>query len=194
MPKPFTFPDLFDDAKRISITDLRKWGYLTQGRCMSGTITWRREGEVTGSVGLAVDMRGENPCIEFCYTLNGEPVQYRIYFDEVASNLGKGTIWYFLCPQTMKRCRVLYLHRGRFIHREGCTETMYRKQTYSPRTRALVRLLDAHLEAEEAETAMYGKHFRTHYKGRQTKRCSHLLQKMKGAFEHPYQLERLMLM
>lgn len=193
MPKPMTLPDLFDDVRSISITKLKGWGYLKPNYQTSFSITWTREGQVTGSIGVRTHMSSRNPFVEFAYSLNGEPLHYKVYLDAVPSNLGKGSVWYFICPQTMKRCRILYFNRGRFVHREGCKDAMYRKQTYSHHTRGLMRLLDAHIDAEAAQSEMHGRNFRTHYKGQQTKRCARLLQKMEGAFQHPYQLEMLLL-
>lgn len=193
MPKPHTLPYLFDDAQRISITTLRRWGCLRTGYQQTFTMNWRRGDEVTGSIGVCIHMSSEDPFMELSYSVNGKPMRYKVYFDAVPSNLGKGEVWYFQCPQTMKRCRVLYLHRGRFVHRDGCSETMYRKQIYSAHTRGLMRLLDAHIEAEEATDEMHGRHFRTHYNGQQTKRYNRLLQKTRGAFTDPSQLESLLL-
>lgn len=193
MPKPHTLPDLFEQAHMVSTTSLKKWGYLKAGRFVSFTVTWSHAGEVTGSVGVHVDTTTGNPFIEFSYNYRGEPVKYKVHLDAVPSNLGKGSVWYFICPHSMKRCRVLYLYGGRFVHRDLCKGMMYLNQTYSRDARAMIGLLDAHMDADKAQAEMYGRHFRTHYKGRPTKRYTRLLARMRGAFTDPDQLTRLLM-
>ncbi len=194
MPKPHTFPDLFEQAHTVSTSRLREWGYLRAGRLVSLTVTWSHAGEVTGSVGVRIDTTTDCPFLEFSYRFGGEPVQYRVHLDAVPSNLGKGSVWYFICPRTMKRCRVLYQCGGRFVHRDECKGMMYLKQTYSHDTRAMIGLLDAHMDADKARAEMYGRHFRTHYKGRPTKRYTRLLERLRGAFTDPDQLSRMLMM
>ena len=52
MPKCSTFPYLFDQAKHISTSELRKWFYFNSFK--TGTITWSRNGYETGSIGVTV--------------------------------------------------------------------------------------------------------------------------------------------
>jgi len=39
MPKFPTFPTLFEDVLQISVTKLKKWGYLEKPQIKSGAIT-----------------------------------------------------------------------------------------------------------------------------------------------------------
>ena len=43
---------------------------------------------------------------------------------DVPSNLEEGIVWYFLCPETGKRCGKLYLQGTRFLHREAAKGAM----------------------------------------------------------------------
>ena len=63
------------------------------------------------------------------YLQNGRPISYKISLVSLASNIGRGVVWFFLCPQTSKRCRKIYLLRERFLHREAFTGCMYEIQT-----------------------------------------------------------------
>ena len=50
MPKPHTFPTLYDDLKTVSISFLTMHGYLKPNQWRSGTITWTRNGNKTASI------------------------------------------------------------------------------------------------------------------------------------------------
>jgi hypothetical protein len=52
MPKFPTFPYLFDEEKCISISDLKRLNHLKNNSWESGTITWKRNGTETGSIGI----------------------------------------------------------------------------------------------------------------------------------------------
>lgn len=83
------------------------------------------------------------------------------------SNLGKGVYYYFVCPQTKKRCKALYLYKGEFVHRD-LLPFNYAKQNAARKMRDLQRLFD--FEMGKWEEQMYKKYFKTHYRGKPTKR------------------------
>src|SRR3990167_55726 len=108
MPKPHTFPTLYNELKTVSISFLAKHGYLKANHWQSGTISWRRHGNQTGSISIRVNTEPESPYLEFDYKCNEVPINYRVKLVSALSNLGKGVVWYFVCPHTGKRCRKLY--------------------------------------------------------------------------------------
>lgn len=181
MPKFPTFPTLYDDCKRISITKLKEWGYLQPGIFKSGLITWSSNGNKTGSISITTDTMSENPFIELDYTCNKEPIKYRVQLVSVPSNLRKGAVWYFICPNTRKRCRKLYLVSTYFLHREAFQGCMYEKQTESHRNRMLGRQFEKLFGGDKAYDQIYKKHFKTHYAGEPTKRYKKLWQKIQAA-------------
>ena len=101
---------------------------------------------------------------------------YKIEIDEVQSNLGKGTILYFLCPESGKRSRILISAYGepRFINREhyeakyglrlyyGCQKTS--KPDYHN-----TRYFDLKRKVDKLDSELNKKHRNTHYRGRPTK-------------------------
>lgn len=131
MPKQYTFPSLFDDALQIHISKLKNWGYLDVNKIKEGAIKWSRNGNKRGSISIKVNTMSQQPFVELDYKHNEEPYRYKVYLVSVPSNLEKGVIWCFLCPQTNKRCRNLYLINGRFLHREAFKISMYESQTQS---------------------------------------------------------------
>lgn len=174
MPKPPTFSTLYDEVKRISISSLKRWGYLESYGYKSGIVTWSRGDTPTGSIKIAVNLLEATPYVELSYSINGNPVNYRVPLVQVPSNLGKGSVWYFLCPQTERRCRILYLVGARFLHREAVKGAMYERQTYSKNWRGFKKMLDIVFGFDET---LSQKHFRTHYNGQPTKRFKRLLYK-----------------
>ena len=125
MPRHSTIPTLYDDAIAVSITKLKEWGYLRQNNYQSGTLTWSRNGNTTGSIDIRVNTRSNEPYIDLDYKYREKPIRYRLDLVSVPSNIGKGQVWYFLCPHTGKRCRKLYSIGEMFLHREAYRGYMY---------------------------------------------------------------------
>lgn len=180
MPKPYTFPRLFDEVKTIDLSEIKKWGYLKPKNIKSGVITWKRNGVETSSISIASDITNpNNRFITLSYNYGDEPVRYNIDLVGVPSNLGKGEVLYFLCPQTGKRCRKLYFYNGYFLHREAAPG-MYESQTHSKKNRGLIKLL---FEKEEAEKELNKPYFKRYYNGRPTKRYKRIKKRIENAHE-----------
>ena len=108
MPKARTFPTLYDELKKVSISFLSKYGYLKLNHWQRGTITWSQGGQKTGSVSITVNTNSDSKYLELDYRCNEIPISYRVPLAFSPSNIGKGVVWYFLCPRTGRRCRKLY--------------------------------------------------------------------------------------
>jgi len=178
MPKPHTFPTLYNEALQIHISKLKEWGYLNTKLIKKGTITWSSNGEKTASISITVNTYIEEPYIELDYKFNGDPRKYNVRLVSLPSNLGKGRIWYFLCPVTNKRCRKLYSIGGYFLHREAFNGCMYESQTQSKKYRELDKTLGAYFKTDELYEQLYKKHFKKYYKGKPTKRYLRLIEKI----------------
>lgn len=181
MPRQSTLPTLYDDCKTISMSSLKKWGYIKPGEWKSGEITWSRIGVKTGCIGFTTDMFSENPHLELKYLSNDIPVNYQVSIVSVPSNLGKGVVWYFLCPVTRKRCRKLYLVGGKFLHREAFRGCFYEKQTYSRNNRGLCKKFEIIFGSDKAYEQIYGKYFKQQYAGKPTKKFLKLWKDIKKA-------------
>ena len=94
MPKPNTFPTLFDELKTISISFLNKHGYLRPDQWRRGTITWSRgEGQykrITGSISIAVNSSSGTPYLELDYKCDGKPINYKVQLVSIPSNIAEG--------------------------------------------------------------------------------------------------------
>lgn len=185
-------PTLYDNVLKLSITELKKWGYLKPDNVQNGTISWSRNGEEFASISVVVNTLNEKPYIQLDYRFNGEPRKYKVYFDADVSNLGKGKVWYFVCPQTNKRCRKLYQISGYFFHREAFKSCYYEKQIQSKYARSLEKNLGAWLKSDKLYSELYSKHFRSQYNGKLTKRYLKLMKQIKEAESISYdEVERI---
>jgi hypothetical protein len=181
MPKPHTFPTLYNEALQIHISKLKGWGYLDPEQIKSGTLNWSRNGNPTGSISIQVNTHSEQPYIELDYKYRDEPRNYKVYLTSTPSNLNKGEIWYFICPQTKKRCRKLYSIGGYFLHREAFNGCMYETQSQSKKSRFFNKTLGVYFKSENLYSELYKKHFKKTYAGKPTKRYLRIMEQIQKA-------------
>jgi len=194
MPKPSTFPTLYNEALQISVSKLKEWQYLNPEQIKNGTLTWNKNGNQTGSISIQVNTHSEQPYLELKYKYRDELRNYKVRLVSMPSNLGKGVIWYFLCPQTNKRCRKLYSIGGNFLHREAFNGCMYEKQTQSKKYRQLDKTLMAYFRTDDLYNQLYQKHFKKTYAGKLTKKYLRLMKQIQKAESIPYhEIERVMI-
>lgn len=160
-----TFPTLYDDLKTLSISDLKRLGYLQNGY-RKGNIRWTFRGKPNGDVDIAVWLNegsGEGT-LTFTYIFEKQRhYNYQVQLVAVPSNLGAGQRWYFICPRTGKRCIKLYMANEYFQHRDGIPGAMYQSQTKSKFYRKLEKFFGGY-------DLMSTPNLKRHYRGRPTKR------------------------
>jgi hypothetical protein len=171
MPKFPTFPDCFDEVKRVSISGLKRLGYLRPNAVVRGPLRWTRGGEPSGSIGVTVSL--PDRFIELGYKYNGEQVTYRVKLECIPAHFG-GSNWYFICPYTGRRCSKLYGIGKYFLSRFAYPSAMYSKQTESKRYREFSNAWKA---LEIREEFLSKRHARSTYKGKITKRYRRVLDK-----------------
>ncbi len=182
MPKPHTFPTLYNEVLQISMSKLKECGYLIPELIKSGEIKWSSNGNPTGRISIHVNTHIEEPYIELDYKYRDEPRKYKVYLTSIPSNLNKGEIWYFLCPQTNKRCRKLYSIGGYFLHREAFNGCMYESQTQSKNYRQLDKKLGIYFRIDQLYEQLYKKHFKKQYAGKPTKKYLSIMNKINRAY------------
>lgn len=183
-----------ESCKTISITKLKEWGYLDNG-IKSGVITWSISGEVTSRISIKSNINEYRKFITLDYTQDGESISYNVNIISLPSNLGKGRVFYFVCPDTGKRCRKLYYCSKYFLHREAFNYLYYEKQTESKKTRYLHSIFDRVHLSDEVYEEQYKKHFKKYYNGKPTKRYQKILDKIKLSESYPIgTIERLLMM
>lgn len=142
MPKPYTFPFIFDDTKCITISDLRKLGYIKPNINKTGSVRWTdNKGVETGSITIQSKIKNDLKVLTLDYKCNNDKsFNYVVPLVTIPSNLGKGKVWYFICPFTNKRCRKLHLIDCHFIHRSAVPSGVYAKQIHSKKWREMERV------------------------------------------------------
>ena len=168
-----SYPTIIDHLKQLDISLLRK--KLIPGNIQSGIFTWYQDGDKVAAIGYTVEMAGEVPHLELSYTYNGRNIKARIRLESLPSNLGKGTVWYFLCPVSSLRCRKLYLFNGYWVHRQAIRGGMYQQQTKSHQWRRLHQIMDRYDRARCAADEADKENFRSQYAGRATRRFKRLM-------------------
>jgi hypothetical protein len=94
-------------------------------------------------------------------------MEYKIYFTSAPSNLGRGKVYYFVCPISNKRARILYKCYGSLYwkHREAYNNRIYYdSQLYSKKYYTNGRFWDLTHDLEELNKRIV----KTHYKGKET--------------------------
>ena len=170
MAKRSTFPTCLDEVPAITLTWLRQMGHLKPHCRTSGSLSWSRFGKPSGSVSVVADT--DNRFIELSYTSNEKSISYRIDLESLPSNLGKGEVWYFICPATGKRCRTLYECGHYFYSRFAFDKPMYSSQTEPKSTRGWLHAMRTLTLRDDFLTKRYS---RTHYKGKITGRYQKIL-------------------
>jgi len=178
MAKFPTFPTILDNTQKIAISDLKRYGYLKSSIPKMGSLKWSCRGEETASIVIFVNMNLDIPYLEVDYQFRQEHRKYKIELVSIPSNLGRGEVWYFLCPATKKRCRVLYCVDGDFLHRKAFTNCMYERQTESKKTRKGMKALRDIFNKDKLTSQIFSPYFKTHYKDKPTKRYLKILEKL----------------
>lgn len=166
------YPTTVEDCLTFRLKNLteNKNNYLTSHGTQRGVTSWITNGEVQSTINIEVTYTEYEAYIIFDYKCNGEPKRYKVNLVSRVSNLGKGVIWFFVCPSTGKLCRNLYLNSGYFLHRTAFKSMMYSKQIESKKFRNLSKVFGAYFIRDEVYSELYKKYFKTHYNGKPTKR------------------------
>jgi hypothetical protein len=162
-------PDCFDECSQVTITSLKQLGYFRPDIIRRGSYRWTRGGRPSGSICITVNLALRYVELEYHYF--ERPINYRVKLESIPKHFG-GCEWYFVCPATGKRCRTLYGIGELFLSRFAFPSAMYRIQTESKRTRAMLKPFRS-LERNFL-TKPYA---RTIYNYRLTKRFCRLLKK-----------------
>ena len=181
MAKIPTFPILYNEVKQIDISKLKKWGYLNPNQEKNGALQWSRNGTSTGNISIRSNTKDEKKYIELDYKVNDKPRKYKVYLTSTKSNLNKGEIWYFVCPETKKRCRILYSVNGYFLHRDAFSGCMYECQTQSKYQRVLASTYGNYFKLDDLYEQLYSKYFKKTYRGRPTKRYLKIMTQIERA-------------
>lgn len=156
-----------EDLLTLTVTDLKRLGFLRVGEKHGGAVKWERGGERIASIYVITDCTGELGKCRLVYEHpDGKISDYTLYLWFKQSNLNaEQGFYYFRCPVTGRTCRKLYLVGGRFISRYAF-RALYAKQRYSKAQRTeLLTVLKEWNDYEQLAAQPYRK--RT-YRGKPT--------------------------
>lgn len=154
-----------EELLTLSVTDLKRLGYLVRGATCTGRVSWNSGGREIASICVQTNTAGEFPAVRFIYAADGFPVDYSTPLRFAPSNLNRGGYYYFICPVTGRACRKLYLVGGRFVSRFAF-RALYEKQTKSRAERSgLLGYLDT---VEAADRVINAKYRKETYRGKLT--------------------------
>mgnify|MGYP003374512137 CR=1 FL=1 len=171
MGRPYTGAATVYSSPRLELSGLLKVGYFTKDAEVSGSWTWTNG----DAVRIFTKRKGAEVYMELSYTWtdtrSGQREDVRQRFDMVSkpSNLGRGHVLYFRCPQTGRACRILYraYYARTFRSRWGFSYRLY----YPSQTCGkLHRWDETYWSAERQLERSKGKRKAGTYRGKPTKR------------------------
>lgn len=135
MGRPTTFAESTKESIRLELSYLIKNGYLQKGKHISGVINWSNEDNIKlASMKIEIYCSDLDNWLRLVYQVTNRHTNeitnfdYKIYLETVKSNLKSGgDIFYFVCPESNKHCRVLYLAYGSTTFK---SRTSYNKRIY----------------------------------------------------------------
>ncbi|HLS10530.1 MAG TPA: hypothetical protein VK050_00050 [Flavobacteriaceae bacterium] len=181
-----TFPSLYDNALQLSITSLKNDNFIQSNIHRKGVSNWTIKGKHIASINIEVKTADAYGYIILDYSFNDKPISYKVGLTTIKSNLGNGLIWYFVCPKTNKRCRILYQIKGMFLHREAFPNAMYYTQTRCKLMRHLETKFGDMVGIHRLYDKIHQKHFKKYYNGKPTKRYKKLMERINKAQSIPY--------
>ena len=131
----YSFRNTTEDHRPLDIRELNKWGVLWSSGWK--TVTWRRNGEVTSSIGLLA--YSDRLVLRYSHESQyGERQQkeYPVFLDSTRCHYGGERRW-FICPASGCSRRVAVLYSGPIFACRHCFDLAYESQREAPYMRAL---------------------------------------------------------
>ena len=162
------------EATKLELNYLLKNKCIQKGKKIMSNLSWSN-----GSAMSCESVYIENDIyVRLSYSVTNSSTNeivnydYKIYIETVKSNLGKGEVLYFVCPESLKYCRTLFMCYGyqRFKHRSAYNQIIY----YSIQTSSKAKLnTDRYFITDKKINKLYDKRKSLNYKGKATKRHEH---------------------
>lgn len=119
MPKPSQNIETSEGSKRIDINYLFRNKLISNTGEKTGYLTWKNSfGSETGTISIKTNYSEKEKYLRLIYTkidnytTEKTDIDYTVQIVEIPSNLGKGFNYYFLCPFSNRKCKILYLAYG----------------------------------------------------------------------------------
>ena len=172
MPRHPKFDPSIDECLAIKTSTLKDWGHLVPDlEVYNRSLSWRSNGVQVGSISYSILSAGKGQKqMVLNYKFKGQPVNYVVDVVSLTTNLGNGKRWYFICPETGKRCMDLISppRSKYFLHRSAYPQLMYESQKRSKEYRKFDKEFSPIFELERLEQELYSKYRKKHYRGQST--------------------------
>jgi hypothetical protein len=98
-----------EGSRRLDLSYFLKKGFFKPNSEFIGTLSWSNGGNIR----IEACINGEDRYLRLKYTCSTYSQEetdydYKIFLTSIPSNLGRGEVWYFVCPVTGERARKLY--------------------------------------------------------------------------------------
>lgn len=167
----FSSPVMYADLLQLSLGTLKKRHFFEVGQWIRGGFELKHCYYYSQSlqIMLEVNLYSPNPYLELRYSYNDKPRYAKINLVNVPSNLGKGKVWFFVCPVTGKYCRKLYYVNGYFMHRTAF-KGFYRGQIERKGFRSMYKAVYDKVKGQAAQKMLRSGKVLESYAGKPTKR------------------------
>jgi len=158
-----------ESAQRIELSYLFKAGYIQKGCKASGSLIWNNG----NSIRIQSELSEERQFIRLAYQIKYESgeienLDYQIRLESIPSNLGRGEVFYFICPRSGRRIRILYMCYGSQIFKSRKAyqnRIYYQSQICSKFSYHSVR----NFSLEKQISKLEGQIRKSHYQGKETR-------------------------
>jgi len=130
-----------ESGLRLDLAQLMRRGTVQPGQRNSGLLTWRygTDGEEKASLSFVADCSDLSSAhVRLKYTTNGTSMDYQVWLERTPCHFG-GFRWWWRCPRSGRRVRVLCLPPGETMF---VARTMYRLPYRSQRETHIQRSHD----------------------------------------------------
>lgn len=175
MPKPSQGIATAEGSKKLGINNLLKQGYIKKNCKEINILSWSNNfGDKTGIISLESCFSDVEKWIRLIYTSsdhytgNKYDVDYKVKIIGIPSNLGKGFNYYFICPFSYRKCKILYSAYGSHYFKSRYAYTYpiyYNCQVCSKRDYTNTRYWDCKNKLDK----LIESNFRESYKGSKTR-------------------------
>lgn len=170
MAKLPTFTPDIEDCLHLDISVLNKKGLLKTD-FENAEYSWNKQNKKFAAILLSIKTSNSNQKIlTIYYNSDNQPISYQIMMVSVPTNLGNGKRWYFICPNTGKRCMKLIkpAFSNYFFHRTAFTNLMYASQKRSKQYRRYDTAFGWLYKEESILSKLNTKYRKRHYRGKPT--------------------------
>lgn len=197
-----------NECRKLDLRWMLKNGYIYKGGMATGEMQW----ENGGSASFRSVYTKDEAYFQISYSLtdmSGTETyhDYRIELIRIPSNLGKGEVIYFQCPESGKLARVLYMayRNNKYVHRDWYLENYGRRLFYNTQSDPKddyhnTMYFNLKHKTEIWQKSLFAKHRKIYYAGKptkeyqqylnmkdkmerhNTKRCEVFASQMKGKF------------